>query len=262
MRHLLLVLTLYFIAAPPVAAEDKHVPDKDQRLDFRKLVEGLASPNKAIECNNKGSTYSIPPKYDWKAQEQVEENQKVLFEHCEEALPQLIEGCADLRYSMTARGLEEYTDTWTVGDVCSDIIADRVEVFRDHIRFEDASHWNKYRFVPFAMYEDATDDEKKQLRDWWQRHKGTSIRDLQIEAFDWAIEKRRKELKEVLNDADPDNADNRKAANDELADLAAARDELNKSKTSFPPREMRSGIVSPEGLDHNYKVVPWTDKHK
>jgi hypothetical protein len=235
-----------------VSAEDKAGQGKDRPLDYRKLVDGLVSPNKPIECDTKKSTFSIDPRYDWKAQERVEANRQVLFEHCQEALPQLIDGCTDTRYSLTVPAAEEGAYSWSVGDICADIIARHVEVFRSEIRFEDASHWNRYEFVPHCFGESdghVNDESKRKFREWWQQHKDMSIRDLQIAAFKWAIEKRHEELKETLNDTTADNADDRKEAVNELANLNSALDKLKRSDSSLPPRGLADAVLSRDQLE-------------
>jgi hypothetical protein len=236
---------------------------KEKGLDYRKLVEGLISPNRAIQCDwddeADKATLSIPPNYDWKAQERIEANRKLLFDHCEEALPFLIEGCTDSRYSQTAPWSEDYIVSRSVGWVCSEIIASYVEVFRKDITFNGPFHWHQYNFVPrlgYHQYNSVTrhlDDTiigKKEIQDWWRRHRGKSLRELQIEAFDWAIEKR-KEEQERLSQGERDERISR-----DMKRLAADRARLSKSEKWLPPTRMWASIVSPRGR----KVVPWIEK--
>ena len=253
---LLLAASLALLAAGPLLYG---ADSSGEKLNFRKFVEGLVSPNRPIRCREE--EISIPPNYDWKAQERVETNRQILFDHCEEALPFLIEGCTDARYSLTSRWIDDVY-SWSVGQICLEIIAHHVEVFREDMSFSGPRHWHEYEFVPqlgYAIGKDVTDKQKKAIQEWWRGHKGKSIRDLQIEAFDWAIEKRKEERKRLSNgDQDSYQAGDESGASDDIKQLIAARDKLKRSRTYLPPQKMRPSILSPEG----YTVVPWTEKER
>ena len=227
---------------------------KDKELDYRKLVEGLVSPNTPIKCENRGDTVlSIPPHYNWKAQERIEEKRRVLFDHCEKALPFLIEGCTDARYSLTAPWQEGDAYSSCVGAICLEIIALHVEVFREQIRFSDPQHWHQYNFVPqlhSAIGKAVTDGRKKEIQDWWRERKHKSLYQLQIEAFDWAIEKRKEELKQLSDNR------SRSEASDEIKSLVGEREKLNRSDKCLPPHHMWPSILSTK----HYTVAPWNEK--
>jgi hypothetical protein len=104
------LIAVLFLAASQVATAQQG-EGKIAKLNYRELVKGLISPNKPIRIRNDPPTISIPPTYDWKAQERVEKNRAVLFDHCEEALPFLIEGCADARYSLVSKWSEVHPQT-------------------------------------------------------------------------------------------------------------------------------------------------------
>jgi hypothetical protein len=251
---------------------------KQPRLNYRKLVEGLVSPNKPIRCYSSEEPISIPPNYDWKAQGQIEENRKLLLDHCEEALPFLIEGCTDSRYSQTAPWSDDYICSRSVGWICSEIIASHIEVFREDIRFSDPPHWYHYDFVPrlgSRPYDIVTRQfgatlGAQEIHDWWRKHKGKSLRELQIEAFDWAIEKRKEEQEQLRHEDNALSEESRitrarkqpNATIDEsrtsrdISRLVADRDKLGKSDKCFSPRAMSPSLLSPGGR----KVVPWNEK--
>jgi hypothetical protein len=202
---------------------------------------------------------SIPLNYDWKAQERIEKNRRALMDHCEEAMPFLIEGCTDARYSLTSRFDEDTTYSWCVGQICLEIIAHHVEVFREHMRFHGPHDWKQYNFIPrlgAAIGENVTDKRKIEIQEWWRGHKGMSLRDLQLAAFDWAIEKREDELKRLSHGNRGENAENEKRASDGVKSLVSTRDELRRSKICLPPKRMWPSIVSPKG----YRVAPWREK--
>jgi hypothetical protein len=233
-------------------AQQAEVNDKRVERNYRKLVEGLVSPNRPIKCDNSRRTISIPPNYDWKAQERIEENRKILFEHCAEALPFLIDGCADARYSLVSKWSEdEDYYSWSVGRVCSEIVARRVEVFRHYIKFT-LPMWHRYNFVPIPR-STMTKKDRKEMQEWWRGHNGMSLQELQLAGFDWAIEKRKKEI------AASADAETKKAGSDELKNLVSARDKLKQSHTFLHSGVMwQSLLTTPKG----YTVVPWTEKGK
>jgi hypothetical protein len=127
----------------------------------------------------------------------------------------LIEALDDERYCMTidwAEGDAYYN--YSVGEVCRDIIQDRLEVYRDKISFSGPSHWNRYNYVI----------SKK----WWRNRKGHSLADLQVEAIDWAIKRRKAEPKSEI-DEDRQN---------EVAELKKLREEIKTTGKPVPAGKM------------------------
>jgi hypothetical protein len=237
--------------------------EENNERDYRKLVAGLASPNKPIKCDNSDEavTVSIPPNYDWKAQARIERNRRILFDNCEEALPFLIEGCTDARYSLTSHWSEDDIYSWCVGEVCLEIVASHVEIFREHTRFRGPREWHEYNFIPrlhSAIGSGVTAERKKQVQDWWRGRRGKSLLELQVEAFDWAIEKRKQERTSRSAGKPDENAAREDAsAPDDIRQLIAARDKLKKDHKCLPPRKMwPSFLHSPT----YYREVPWTEE--
>jgi hypothetical protein len=224
----------------------------EKQPDYRKLVEGLASPNAPIRCvHTESAVLSIPPNYDWKAQRQIEEKRKALYDDCEKALPFLIEGCTDARYSMTAPWSEGDAYNRCVGSICLEIIAHHVEAFRQFMRFKGPRDWHAYNFIPriHAVGKLVSEAKKKEVQQWWRGRKQKSIYQLQLDAFDWAIEKRKGELKKAAGE-------DRTALSEEIQQLTTACRKLSRSKKCLPPQHMWPGIVSPKG----HTVVPWKEK--
>ena len=187
----ILAVVVALVAAQAGLAQQAEPQNKGTKPNYRELVKGLASPNKPIkiEDHDGEETLSIPPHYDQKAQQRIEINRAVLDQHCEKALPFLIEGCADARYSLTTE-FEGTHDNWSVGEICEHIIADHVELFRQYMRFDGAGHWDQYNFVPRLDTDNGmvvTDKRRREIEEWWRKHKNKSLHDLQLEAFDWAI---------------------------------------------------------------------------
>lgn len=247
----LLAAVLFLGACHTTLGQQAEVEDKGTKPNYRKLVEGLVSPNRPIKCSNRHRTISIPPNYNWKAQEQIEKNRRILFDYCEEALPFLIEGCTDARYSLMSRWSEDDDFySWSAGSVCSEIISRHVEAFREHISFSDPHHWHQYNFVPLP-HGAMTERDKQEIQEWWRGRKGMSLRELQVSAFDWAIEKRKQELKGLSN------AEEKKGASDELKALVSAREKLRRSNKGLPAGVMWQSLLSPP---KGHTVVPWNEK--
>lgn len=247
----LLTAVLFLAACHSALAQQAEVKDKGKELNYRELVEGLVSPNRAIRCDAQAETMSIPPNFDWKAQERIEKNRAILFEHCEEALAFLIEGCTDTRFSLVSQWSEDPDyEAWSVGRVCSEIIQRHVEVFRDQMGFSQ-ERWHEYSFVPMPH----GGKDKKEIEEWWRTRKGMSLRELQLAAFDWAIEKRKEERKGWSRGKHEWEIQEEKKAADEIKHLIAARDKLRRSRKALPDGVMWKSLVAPK-----YKIVPWTEK--
>jgi hypothetical protein len=179
----LLVVAAWTVALPEGRASDKG-ESKGKRPDYRELVKGLVSPNEPIQYKDSESDHdSLPAGYDPTAQARVEKNRRLLYEHCEEALPFLMEGCLDSRYSLTWQS-DSYLCTLGVGNVCLEIVAAHVEMYREHMRFSKTDFY-AYSFVPrlqTPLGGQVSDKERKEIEQWWRTRKGKSLLELQIEA--------------------------------------------------------------------------------
>jgi hypothetical protein len=176
-------------------------PSKDELTKkYRELIQRLVSPNKEPMTTNRSSgSVKFPAGYDVKAQERIAAARQVLHDNFAEALPFLIEALDDTRYCMTinwADGDAYYNRS--VGSICRDVIASQLEVYRGKIRFSGPQHWHRYGYGPIS-------------KEWWQARKGRSLAELQIEAIDWALERRMAEpAAEVREDREHEIADLRK----------------------------------------------------
>lgn len=182
------------------------------------LISQLASPNNAPIRRNgtKGRTkLTFPEGYDVKAQLNIKAVRQTLCDNIPESLPCLVAALGDQRYCMTinwADGDGYYN--YSVGQVCLDVIRSRLEVYRDAIHFHGPGHWHHYDY-PVS-------------KEWWETRKGKSLAELQIEAIDWAIERRRAEDEEQI-------AERRK---NEIVDLQKLREEIAKSRQPATPHRM------------------------
>lgn len=214
--------------------------DKQPNVKYRDLVESLASPNEwptisKQTLQDKLYLEDFPAGYDVAVQKKIEKSRQVLFDDFEESLPYLIDALEDKRYSMTIFNRELGYYSQSVGQICKQIIASNLEVYRSSISFKGPAHWYRYNF--------------KVSKEWWKERQGRKLYELQIDAIDWAIEQLEKDKKPVpkgdsvsdpksdlvaLTVARPDSA----AAGKQIADLRALRDEIAKSKKPAKPAGM------------------------
>jgi len=153
---------------------------------YRELVAQLISPNREPTTGDESVTF--PAGYDVPAQERIDKARRTLHANIEEALPYLIESLDDKRYSMTIEWAEgDAYYNYSVGEICRDIIQDRLEVYRDKISFSGPTHWNRYNYDVIS-------------KKWWRNRQGHSLADLQVEAIDWAIKRRKAEPKSQIDE--------------------------------------------------------------
>ncbi|MEN6407658.1 MAG: hypothetical protein ABFC77_14455 [Thermoguttaceae bacterium] len=237
--RLFLTVLAFSVVCSTAFAQQAETKDNGARPDYRELVKGLVSPNKPIKCYGEDQT-SFPPGYDRAAQSPIEKNRRILYEHCAEALPFLMEGCTDTRYSLTWKS-DSYADNSCVGEVCLEIIASHLEVYRKHMSLRSKERYYTYRFVPRingAIGEQVTEEKKKEIEDWWRGRKGKNLLELQVEAFDWAIAKRKKEF---------GNREESDAAK-EIKHLVAARNKLEHDRKCLPPLYIPPSIAGTENV--------------
>jgi len=224
-RTLLLLATGIGVLLALLNRENRDDPSVQDRLakKYRGLVQELVSPNeKPTTRNRAGGSVTFPAGYGVKAQEHVASARQVLYDHFEEALPFLIDGLDDHRYSMTIdwAGGDAYYN-YSVGHVCRDIIASQLEVYRDRISFSGPSHWHRYDYGPIN-------------REWWHDRAKRSLAELQVEAIDWAIERCR---------TVPDDEVHQDRMT-QIAHLKELRDEITKSGKPAKPRKMLPMVTS------------------
>jgi hypothetical protein len=185
--------------------------------EYGELVRMLVSPNeKPTAQGGANPSAKFPEGYDVKAQKRIKAARQKLHDNFEKALPFLIDAIDDNRYCMTidwAEGDGYYN--YSVGRVCRDVIASQLEVYRPKIRFSGPQHWHRYNYGPIN-------------KPWWHARKGRSLAELQVEAIDWAIKRRKAEPKDEVGEERAD----------EIAELQKLRDEIARSKKPAKPRRM------------------------
>jgi hypothetical protein len=158
--------------------------------------------------------------YDRMAQRRVDEARKALHDNFEEALPHLIDALDDQRYSMTVNWADgDAYPNYSVGEVCRNVIASQLEVYRDKIRFS-VKRWHEYNY-PVS-------------KTWWKTRKDRSLAELQLEAIDWAIERRKTESEKERRE-------------EELVALRELREQVAKSSKPAKSRGLLKMVVTDRG---------------
>jgi hypothetical protein len=221
---LTLALSAGLLLTLPSRVIADHAPPEDKPTNkYRELVRALVSPNsKPTHQNTSEGFVKFPAGYDVKAQNRIEAARKALHDNFEQALPFIIDALEDDRYCMTidwADGDAYYN--YSVGQVCRNIIASQLEVYRNTISFSGPQHWHRYDYRPIT-------------KQWWRVRKGRTLVELQIEAIDWAIKTRKAESK---NEVGEDRLN-------EIARLQKLRNEIAKAKKPAKPAGMLRMVTS------------------
>lgn len=208
-----------FASSAPCAEPAPEVPSAEK---YRKLIRELVSPNKEPMTRNRSSgAVKFPEDYDVEAQKRIEATRIALRDNFESALPYLVDALNDDRYCMTidfAEGQAYYN--FSVGEICRDVIASQLEVYRGTLRFSDVRHWHQYNY-PVS-------------KEWLETRKGRGLVELQVEAIDWAISRRH-------NEASGEDAMN------QVVETRKLRDTISTTRKPAPPRRMLPMVTSNRG---------------
>jgi len=162
-------------------------------------------------------TLEPPQNVDRKGLEVVKVAYEKLASHFEIALPSLISGLRDRRYSyyqeVPTNGAFVCHD---IGDACYDLISRRIEVYRGSL--EELDETGVPRSPDFI-------DAQGGVEKWYASRIGRLLLDLQLEAIDWAL----KQPKDKRISDDVDWAKN-------LAALRSFRERLVKGRRPHEPR--------------------------
>lgn len=201
-------------------AGDEPPSKQETTKNYAQLISQLVSPNKeATTQNGADSKVKFPIGYDVAAQKRIEALRQVLHDDIENALPYLVGALDDQRYCMTINWMDgDAYYNFSVGTICRNVIASHLEVYREEISFFGSGHWNRYNY-PIS-------------KKWWDERKGRRLSELQVEAIDWAIEKRKAEPKEFTEGRE-----------NEIAELQNLRATIAKSGKPAPSQRMRRMVT-------------------
>ena len=184
------VAVLLQVPYSTLQADDNEQPNK--RLDRQRieaLIADLRSPNK--DPNPKFQPFiKLPKAYDLAAQEKVERAQEELIEMKEAAFPVLISHLKDKPYSRSIS--TAIFRSLSVGDVCFMIIEGQVDLAGMRYKARTGSD-GKFHMHDgyFSQYCKGGWHSQEGMEKWWKEHKNDSLKEMQIEALEWAIERER-----------------------------------------------------------------------
>lgn len=163
--------------------------NKTDRKKVESLVAELRSPDKDPNPNREPLD-AFPKDYDDKAQEKVETARKNLIAMKEAAFPVLIDHVNDKGYSRTIS--TSILRSLSVGEVCFMIIQEQVDVagmpYKSRRGADGMEH--VYRGY-FSRYSKGAWCSQEGLKKWWAEHQNQSLKVMQIEALNWAIDRER-----------------------------------------------------------------------
>lgn len=189
---------------------------EDTATKYRDLVKQLVSPNtKPKVLGGDKWRVKLPKDYDVAAQQRIDAARTEIHEHIEEALPHLVEALDDNRYCMTVRDSKlNSVYNASVQIICRRIIASHLQIYKRKIRLSGLAHSDYYNYGPFT-------------KEWLAKRKHRTLVELQLEAINWAIQKRENEPEGYRRDGN--------TGENEINELIQMRDEIAESKTPKKP---------------------------
>jgi hypothetical protein len=240
-----IVLALVF--ATSQLAVTRAAQDDDQQERIKTLIRTLASSNRAPKEGD-GET-RIPNTYGRTSQERVLNAWAALLKEGIEAFPLLTASTNNKRYSCTVRGPSGDVNL-TVGDVCTKIVRNQVAVYSDVI------DWPFPGAAPGVF-------PREELSVWWQTRRGRTLREMQIEATEYALTdlKNPSEHETKLRAQPTINA--RQMEN--IRKLEALLNDLKASDRSIQPKTIEGGqrMIGLPGRDtRNSSSHPYKNEEK
>jgi hypothetical protein len=184
------VAVLLQVPYSTLQADDKEQPNKSlDRQRIEALIADLRSPNK--DPNPKFQPFiKLPKAYDLAAQEKVERAREELIEMKEAAFPVLIDHLKDKPYSSSIS--TAIFRSLSVGEVCFMIIEGQVDLAGMRYKARTGSDGKGHTHTGyFSQYCKDGSDSRDGLARWWKEHENKSLKEMQIEALEWSIERER-----------------------------------------------------------------------
>jgi hypothetical protein len=183
--------TWLWVCQAPLWADGKgHRTKQVYRKRVELLIGELRSVNK--DPNPKFEPIrGFPKDYDGEAQKRIEKARRKLIHLGKDAFPILIEHLKDTSYSRSI--CTAILRSLSVGDVCFQIIEEQVDLAGMRYKSREGSdgEYHVHRGY-FSQYCKGAWYTRDGLRKWWKEHQHRSLREMQIEALKWAIERERK----------------------------------------------------------------------
>jgi hypothetical protein len=167
-----------------------HAYDSES-VEIERLIEALVSSNPKPQRSESGRGLIYPEGYDEKGEEAVFDAAVPLLKKGPAAFPTLMKHSEDRRFSFCRESAGSGAmRAWHVGKACELIIESQLDVY-DKVGFDQQMFPNYFDNVVKGKKFDA----------WWKAHREETLADLQIEAFEWAIQQETNLLEEWNNKA-------------------------------------------------------------
>lgn len=171
----------------PTGRSDTHAEKPRTAED---LILQLRSANKDPNPNRDMSLLLLPEDYDWEAQEEVGVAYRKLIALGKDAFPALIDHVNEPAYSLS-RSMS-IMRSFSVGEVCFMILEDQVDLGKMNYKGRPGSDGKSHQFKGyFSQFSGGRWYSQDGLRAWWRGHRQMTLREMQVEALQWRIERER-----------------------------------------------------------------------
>jgi hypothetical protein len=169
---------------------DRKATDKKARItpeECERLVEQLVNPDKPPVLGNKD--LELPKGVTARALEEKQKNVKPAYDklsaNIEDALPILAKHLNDTRFSYVyTQPRSGVYKTASVGEACSDLIGEHVEVYHRHV---------KKIVYDAELSLDFINDGCGGIEKWWKTRKKKTLAELQLEGIKWVLRQKKPE---------------------------------------------------------------------
>jgi hypothetical protein len=178
-------LTAVLVVDPLKGEGPKKLEAPPTEKEIKALIEQLVSPNPKPIVNKRGAPeIELPPGFVLKKQEKVHAARSRLMELGLPAFPLLIESENDERYSLTTSDSASgwYTNE-SIGHICKDILFGQLQPY---------GFWPKLKGEPQGKpkrpsYPARFLNSQEAAKAWWEKNKGKTLYQMQVEVVDWVI---------------------------------------------------------------------------
>lgn len=173
----LLVLVLVAAPLPPVS-----------KTAIEAQIARLKSPNQDPNPTLQGGVFECPVGFACDAQKAVFDAERQLTRMGKDAFATLIAHGDDKGYSLSI--LSATLVGYSVGTVCLNIVEDQVDIagtrYKDRIGADGKYHLS---WGYFSKYYAANRSRSAAFKQWYEEHENKTVKEMQIEALEWAIER-------------------------------------------------------------------------
>jgi len=172
--------------APPLTLiSDAESGSRVSRDHVETLIRQLQSSNRDPNPDMNPGPIKLLRGYDLDVQQKIEMVQAKLGSLGKEAFPALIEHMNDEGYSLSietavVRGL-------SVGEVCFLIIEQQVDPSPMRYKSRTGSDGKSHSCKGYFSQHLRKNRDREEMRRWWEKYQKLTLREMQIEAYEWRI---------------------------------------------------------------------------